>query len=155
MSKPTEFVLVDADGRSRDYFSTREDAITALTGEEANRPGLTTRWMLLAYDNDGEVGEPEWASQLLGADGSREEVAPAQSPHFVGNQIPKRVALRGRRPKGKHPVVPGFAVNKETPLVGMARLKGEWVKVYSDRRIHGNKKVLVGSSFSHKARRND
>lgn len=61
-----EYVLAGKDGKSHDYFDTRQEAIEALREEEAEREGMTTGWVLLAYDDEGEeVGEPEWAEDLL------------------------------------------------------------------------------------------
>jgi hypothetical protein len=60
----TEFVLVDRDGRSREYFDTRDEAIEHLCAEEEASPGLTAGWMLQPYEDDGMAGEPEWAEDL-------------------------------------------------------------------------------------------
>jgi hypothetical protein len=63
-----EYVLSDSNGRTRDYFDDRDDAMAALREEEQDEPGITTGWMLLTFDDDGqEVGEPEWAEDLLAA----------------------------------------------------------------------------------------
>jgi hypothetical protein len=63
----TEWVWADQRGKSRDYVKTRDDAIEALYAEEAEHPGVTDGWMLLAFDANGEeVREPEWAEDLLG-----------------------------------------------------------------------------------------
>lgn len=61
-----EYVLSDKDGRTRDYFDDRADALEALRDEESKQMGITAGWMLLTYDDDGqEVGDPEWAEELL------------------------------------------------------------------------------------------
>jgi hypothetical protein len=63
-----EYVWSDKDGRTRDFFNSREGAISALREEERERPGLTKGWMLLTYGDDGEeLGELEWAEDLLAA----------------------------------------------------------------------------------------
>ena len=70
----TEYVLVDKDGRSREYFDTRDDAIEHLRCEEQGAPGITAGWMLQAYDDDGkEACDTEHAADLL--PGAREIVA--------------------------------------------------------------------------------
>jgi hypothetical protein len=64
-----EYVLSDSNGRTRDYFDDRNDALAALCEEEHDKPGITAGWMLLTFDDDGqEIGEPEWAEDLLAAD---------------------------------------------------------------------------------------
>jgi len=61
-----EYVWSDRDGRTREFFDSRDDAIEALREEEKAQPGITAGWMLLTYDDDGEeVGDPEWAEELL------------------------------------------------------------------------------------------
>jgi hypothetical protein len=63
-----EYVLSDSSGRTRDYFDDRDDALAALCEEEQDKPGITAGWMLLTFDEDGqELGEPEWAEDLLAA----------------------------------------------------------------------------------------
>jgi hypothetical protein len=64
-----EYVWSDKDGRTREFFDSRDDAIEALREEQNAQPGITAGWMLLTYDDDGqEVGEPEWAEDLLPTD---------------------------------------------------------------------------------------
>jgi hypothetical protein len=61
-----EYAWSDRDGRTREFFDSRDEAIEALREEENTQPGITAGWMLLTYDDDGEeVGNPEWAEELL------------------------------------------------------------------------------------------
>jgi hypothetical protein len=60
--------LIDKNGRLREDFDRKSDAIDELIRIEGKRPGATASWMLLAYDDAGkQVGEPEWAEDLLTA----------------------------------------------------------------------------------------
>lgn len=71
-----EYVLVDRDGRSREYFDTRDEAIEHLQREELENAGLTARWMLVVQDDDGcPVGDPEWAADLLAGAGEPSDEA--------------------------------------------------------------------------------
>jgi len=74
-----EFVLVDKDGRSREYFATRSEAIEALQDEEQASAGITAGWMLLAFNKAGdEVGDPEWSEDLLRS--AEASVTPSLAP---------------------------------------------------------------------------
>lgn len=66
-----EYALVDKDGRLREDFDRRSDAIDELVRIERKHPGTTTSWMLLTYDDAGQVGEPEWGDELLMATADR------------------------------------------------------------------------------------
>jgi len=61
-----EYALVDKDGRLREDFDRKSDAIDELISIEREQPDATAGWMLLTYDDAGrQVGEPEWADHLL------------------------------------------------------------------------------------------
>jgi hypothetical protein len=62
-----EFVWSDKDGRTRESFGSRDEAVKALRDEGRQNPDITNGWMLLTYSDDGEeIGEPEWAEDILG-----------------------------------------------------------------------------------------
>ncbi len=74
-----EYVLVDKDGRSREYFTRKSDALKEARRLEGAREGATAGWMVLTYDDDGEaIGEPEWVDDLLAT-----PVAPKRAIQFV------------------------------------------------------------------------
>lgn len=60
------YVLVDLDGASRDYFSTRGAAHLALEEIEAEAPGSASELYVVTYDDDGvRQGDPERGDELL------------------------------------------------------------------------------------------
>jgi hypothetical protein len=63
-----QWELIDKNGKTHDCFDTRDEAINALREEEDVQPDFTVGWMLQRYDDAGdEIGEPEWADELLAA----------------------------------------------------------------------------------------
>ena len=70
-----EYALVDKDGRLREDFDRKSDAIEELIRIEGKHPGATGTWMLLTYDDAGrQVCDPEWAGDLLAKATSPETV---------------------------------------------------------------------------------
>jgi hypothetical protein len=59
------YVLVDLEGASRDYFSSRDAAREALLEIEEEAPGASTELYVVAYDDDGRAGRPERGDELL------------------------------------------------------------------------------------------
>jgi hypothetical protein len=61
-----EYVLLDREARSREYFESRAAAVAELGRIERKHPGGTCGWSVVAYDEGGHrIEGQEWADELL------------------------------------------------------------------------------------------
>lgn len=81
------YVIVDLDGASRDYFSSRGAVREALREAERDTPGIAAELYVIRYDGEGKrFGDPERGDELLRVPGGVVAVLLGQPPRSVVTQ---------------------------------------------------------------------